>query len=521
MKRTSLSLLALFLAGSLSMETPAHLTPVAHAAPPRPNIILVLTDDLDTRVFNRMPGREELLTDEGTTFSNSFVSLSLCCPSRTALLRGQYAHNTGIYTNNAPGGGFQAVHDGGLEASTAATWLRAAGYRTILLGKYLNGYPGTEGQTYIPPGWNEWHSPVGGIRYFDYNLNENGRVNHYGTAPRDYLTDVISRKSNAFIRRRAEQGNGQPFFMYIAPYAPHGPATPAPRHASQLPNAQAPRTPSFNEEDVDDKPAWVQSHPTLTASQRNQMDDLYRKRRQSMLAVENLLESLLETLEDTEQLENTYIFFTSDNGFHQGQHRLTSGKNTGFEEDLRVPLVVRGPGVPQGAVRGHLVANIDLAATFAELAGATIPGFVDGRSLVPLLRTSPPPAASWRQALLLEHGWPGDPARPEEAVSSVLLEPSDPDDDDMEPVPVPLYQDPAGAVQAAPVFQGLRTADRRSYIEYAGGERELYDLVTDPDQLANGYEGADPELVARLAAWLNLLRNCAGDTCRSGESGPP
>jgi arylsulfatase A-like enzyme len=519
MRPTGLSYAVLLVAGSLSLE-PAPLTPVAQASPPRPNIILVLTDDLDTRIFSRMPGREDLLTGEGTTFTNSFVSLSLCCPSRTALLRGQYAHNTGIFTNNAPAGGFQAVHDRGLEASTAATWLHAAGYRTILLGKYLNGYPGAAGQTYIPPGWSEWHSPVGGVRYFDYDLNDNGRVNHYGDDPRDYLTDVLSRKSNAFIRRMAGNGGGQPFFMYIAPYAPHGPATPAPRHASAFPNAQAPRTASFDEEDVSDKPAWVQSHPRLTASQIDQMDNLYRKRRQSMLAVEDLLEGLIETLEDTGQLDNTYIFFTSDNGFHQGQHRLTSGKNTGFEEDLRVPLVVRGPGVPEGAIRGHLVANIDLAPTFAALAGVAAPGFVDGRSLVPLLGTSPPPQSTWRRALLLEHGLPDDPERPG-IEGSALIEPSDPDRDDLDPTPIPLGQDPAGAVQAAPVFQGLRTANRLSYIEYANGERELYDLALDPDQLANGHEGADPVLVARLAAWVALLRDCAGATCRTGESGPP
>jgi arylsulfatase A-like enzyme len=454
------------------------------------------------------------------TFSNSFVSLALCCPSRTALLRGQYAHNTGIFTNNAPAGGFQAVHNGGLEASTAATWLRDAGYRTILLGKYLNGYPGTAGPTYIPPGWNEWHANVNGMGFYDYDLNENGRVNHYGTGDSDYLTDVLSRKSNNFIRRRAEAGGGQPFFMYIAPYAPHGPATPADRHEGRFPNAEAPRTDSFDETDVTDKPAWVQSHPFLTDAQIEKIDRTYRKRRQSMLAVEDLLKGLIETLQRTGQLDNTYIFFTSDNGFHQGQHRLVSGKNTGYEEDLRVPLVVRGPGVPRGAVRGHLVANIDLAATFADLAGAPIPAFVDGRSLAPLLRTNPPPQSSWRRALLLEHGVPGVALQPGEPFP-VLVEPADPDDDNTDAAALTLNEDPSGVVQSAPVFQGLRTADRLTYVEYADGARELYDLAADPDQLANAYGTANPTLVTQLAAWLNVLRNCAGATCRSGEAGPP
>ena len=517
--RTSKGLaLALILAGAISFHDDAHITPPTYAAPARPNIILVLTDDLDMTVFDKMPGREELLTERGTTFNNSYVSLALCCPARTALLRGQYAHNTGVYTNKAPGGGFEAVKSRGLEASTMATWLKGGGYRTILLGKYLNGYPGSAGPTYIPPGWSEWHASVNGMKFFDYDLNENGQIKHYGDRPADYLTDVLSRKSNNFIERRA--ADGQPFFMYIATYAPHGPATPAPRHAARFPNAQAPRTASYDEADVSDKPEWVQSHPLLTGNQGNQMDALFRKRRQSMLAVEDLLQGLIDTLRATNQLSNTYIFFTSDNGFHQGQHRLTSGKNTGFDEDLRVPLVVRGPGVPAGAARGHIVANIDLAPTFAELAGVAIPQQVDGRSLVPLIRTSPPPQSSWRRALLLEHGVP-EPARPEDAPSDLLVEPLDPDDDDMEPLAIRAADAPQGVVQAAPVFQGLRTADRLAYVEYANGERELYDLALDPEQLSNAYGSADPVLVARLAAWVELLRGCSGATCRSAEMGPP
>jgi arylsulfatase A-like enzyme len=483
MKHTRSLLLALL---SLGMVT-AEGTPAAPAAV-RPNIILILTDDLDTRLFARMPRLESLLSDHGTTFANGFVSLSLCCPSRSSILRGQYAHNTGVYTNAPPGGGYQTFHDLGRESSTVATWLRSSGYRTVLLGKYLNGYPGTEGAGYIPPGWNEWYSLTGGAKYFDYRLNENGSLVAYGSEPKDYLTDVLSRKAKNFVRRRAAAGDGRPFFMYLAPYAPHGPATPAPRHADAFPNAQAPRTPSFNEEEVGDKPGWVQNHALLTDRQVDRLDDLARKRRQSMVAIEDMVESLIATLEDTGQLSSTYIFFTSDNGFHLGQHRLMPGKNTGFEEDLRVPLVVRGPGVPAGAVRRHLAVNIDLAPTFAELAGVAAPSFVDGRSLVPLFRTSPPPVAAWRQAFLLEHGHP-------DGVTTT-------------------------AAGAPPVFQGLRTADRWTYIEYVDGQRELYDLSGDPAQLDNAYESADPALKERLAAWLDRLRGCAGVTCRGGEQPP-
>lgn len=502
-------LLVVVILGSLSFgEAPIGRTSVIQASQ-RPNIIFILTDDLDMRVFNRMPRLQTLLTEQGTTLANNFVSLSLCCPARTALLRGQYAHNTGIFTNALPGGGFQKVFDTGLERSTVATWLQTAGYRTGLMGKYLNGYPGTAGNTYVPPGWDEWDALVGGARYFDYRLNENGRVVRYGTAARDYLTDVLSRKANAFVRQSAAAADGKPFFLYITPYAPHGPATPAPRHDDTFPNAQAPRTPSFNEEDVSDKPLWVQNHPPLTRRQINTMDDLAQRRRQSMRAVEDLVENLIATLAGTGQLANTYIFFSSDNGFHQGQHRLLSGKNTGFEEDLRVPLVVRGPGVPAGQLRDELSVNIDLAPTFAELAGADIPDFVDGRSLVPLLGASASPVEGWRQAFLLEHGFPGDSAPSAGA---------DEDDDDAEVVePAPATTAP----RRAPVFQGLRTSAPLTYIEYVNGERELYDLSADPNQLRNGYLTADPALLVRLATWLNLLRDCAGAVCRSAERAAP
>jgi N-acetylglucosamine-6-sulfatase len=290
---------------------------------------------------------------------------------------------------------------------------------------------------------------------------------------------VLAGKATDFIRRAA--ADGLPFFMYLAPYAPHQPATPAPRHAEAFAGVTAPRPPSFNEADVSDKPAWVQSRPLLTATQIAQLDLLYRKRLQSLLAVEDLLEQLIQTLLATHQLRHTYILFTSDNGFHLGQHRLPAGKNTAYEEDLRVPLLVRGPGVPAGRVLEHLAVNIDLAPTFAELAGAVAPEFLDGRSLVPLLGPHPPPLASWRQAFLLESGFR----------------------------------------TGARVFQGLRTTTH-TYVEYVNtGERELYDMVDDPDQLHSLHDTAEPALLAQLAARLAQLRTCAGAACRTAEDTLP
>jgi arylsulfatase A-like enzyme len=177
------------------------------------------------------------------------------------MLRGQYSHNNGIFTNELPGGGFDKAYTTGIERSTIATWLRGAGYKTVLLGKYLNGYPNSaSGQTYIPPGWTEWFGRVAGSS-FNYTLNENGRIVHYGTAVDDYLQDVMNRKTANFIRRNAASQNRKPFFVWLATSSPHSPATPAPRHANSFSNAIAPRTPTFNEADVSRQPAWIRNRP--------------------------------------------------------------------------------------------------------------------------------------------------------------------------------------------------------------------------------------------------------------------
>jgi N-acetylglucosamine-6-sulfatase len=478
----------------------------------RPNIVLILTDDLDEGVFDKATGLQSLLTAPGTRFSNSFVNVALCCPSRVASLRGQVAHNSGIFTNRSPDGGFAKVYADGLENSTMATWLQGAGYRTALVGKYLNGYPTGASKTYVPPGWSRWWSPNGGNFYSQYNytLNENGTTVAYGNADADYFVDVIARKSTAFIQETVATSPGTPFFIYVAPSIPHGPATPPRRYLDDFPAAQAPRTASFNEADVSDKPQWVRSKARLTAPEIARIDDLYRKRRASLKAVKDLVQNIIGVLIATRQLDNTYIFFTSDNGFHQGQHRLNSGKNSAYEEDIRVPLVVRGPGVAAGRVETRLAGNIDLAPTFAELAGVTPPAFVDGRSLVPLLRGIAP--ASWRKAFLLEHGGPSITP----ASTDPSLEPQDP------------FDLQAQATGAPPTFAGLRTASQAltgqgplSYVEYDTGERELYDVSVDPDQLRNSYAGSSRALKAKLTSWLASLRSTAGASFRAAEEAAP
>jgi arylsulfatase A-like enzyme len=472
-----------------------------------PNIVFILADDLDERLFEQQSAIQTLLTEKGARFENHFVSLPLCCPSRVTTLRGQYAHNTGVYVNAAPDGGFAKVNRDGLEGSTIATWLKTAGYRTALIGKYLNGYPGIDETNYVPPGWHWWISANGGHPYrgYDYSLNENGRTVAYGYAPQDYLVDVISRKSIDFIKSTVSAHPDDPFFLYVNPYVPHLPATPPPRYvALRFRDLLAPRTASFNEEDVSDKPAWVQAKAPLGDAEIALIDTLSRNRRRSMLAVEDLVQRLVLTLTALDQVENTYVFFASDNGFHQGQHRLASGKGTAYEEDIRVPLVVRGPGVPAGRVVHEITGNVDYAPTFAAIAGITPPSFVDGRSLLPLLTGETSPV--WRKVLLLEHKGFRKALLP---VADGLSEPEDPHDVQ------------AAATGGMPGFAGLRTSGSLTYVEYETGECELYDLTADPDQLNNICAHADPGLKTKLSKWLDSLRHAAGDTLREVEQTPP
>jgi arylsulfatase A-like enzyme len=481
-QRFFLSLLLLFASIGVACSSSEPTVVPAPDPPKHPNILFILTDDLDTDSIKVMPQLKSLLIEQGTLFSNFFITTPLCCPSRTSILRGQYAHNTQIFGNQIPHGGFEKVYSLGLEESTIATWLHAVGYNTALMGKYLNAYPMKNSETYVPPGWDEWYSPVEGQPYsgFNYTLNENGKLVSYGNNPKDYGTDVYHRKATRFITSAIK--SGKPFFVYLSTYTPHEPATPAPRHQDLFADAEAPHSPSFNEGDVSDKPRRIRNLHPLNNSQIINIDELYRRRLQSLQAIDEMLANLVETLEGLGQLENTYIVFSSDNGYHLGHHRLRFGKQTPYEEDIRVPLVVRGPNVPVGQVIEHLTANIDLAPTFAEWAGVTAADFVDGRSLVPLLSGNSPLENIWRQAILLET----NTTRRDTPV---------------------------------PAFQAIRTKDYK-YVEYVTGERELYDLSKDPHELQNINEIADPALIQQLAARLVELRSCAARSCRDTEDAP-
>ena len=249
----------------------------------------------------------------------------------------------------------------------------------------------------MPPGWDEWYGKIDQQKLYDYRINENGEEVSYGNEEGDFYTDVLSGQATDFVGRAAPED--QPFFAYVAPTAPHGPATPAERHEGAFAEEEGPRPPSYDEEDVSDKPSPIAAAERISETESSEIDDYYRQRLESMLAVDEMVGSLVDELEAAGELDNTYIFFTSDNGWFGGEHRIRSGKNRPYEESARVPLFVRGPGVADGATTEKLTLNTDFAPTFAELAGVSFPA--DGRSLTPLLH-SEEPSSPWRSSVLLE-----------------------------------------------------------------------------------------------------------------------
>jgi arylsulfatase A-like enzyme len=463
--------------GAAAPTAPDLPRPSPTASPrPLPNIVLILADDLDAAATLHMPHLRAHLQDQGMTFTESFTTTPLCGPSRATLLSGQYGHNHGIENNLPPEGGFQKWMATGKESSTVATWLREAGYRTALVGKYVNRYPEGAEPTYVPAGWDDWYamfSDRGSDAYYYYSLNENGTVSGFAGAPSDYITDVISDKAVEFLRK-AEARDAQPFFVHISPNAPHRPAEVAPRHQGSFGSLVAPRVPSFNEEDLRDKPRWYSGQPILGDREVERTDRLYRDRLGTLLAVDEMIDRLMRELGALGELDNTYVFFTSDNGFLLGQHRFPHGKDAPYEESIRVPLIVRGPDVPQNRRHDALVANIDLASTFVELGRGRVPDTVDGRSLVPLLGGATP--AGWREDLLIEHWTDSDSGLPD--------------------------------------WFGVRTRTT-VYVEYpATREIELYDLRNDPYQMESQHLAADAATLQRLSDRVAALAGCRGAACR-------
>jgi arylsulfatase A-like enzyme len=425
-----------------------------------PNVVFILTDDMRLDQLERMPIVQSELVDKGVTFDDAFITNPLCCPSRTSILRGQYSHTTGIYQNTPPAGGYPTFHDAGEESSTLATWLDGAGYRTGLVGKYLNKYG--PGNTAIPPGWDRWVAlDEENQAVYDYDVNIDGTIQHFGTTASDYAATVWTSFGEDFIRSTPTD---TPLFLYLAYNAPHAPYTAAPDHTadprcSDVTNADSP---SFNEADVSDKPAEIRAIPPLSSSaQKSLGTSLPRVQCRMLLSADDGVGRILTALADTGRLADTLIVFVSDNGAYLGEHRL-NGKSEIYEEDVHVPMLIRYDAITSGAPTHdeHLVMNVDLAPTVVDLLGldvapgcptppykGTCSGGFDGRSLVPILDGS---VTDWRNEILLEN-------KP---------------------------------------WCAVRT-DRYVFGRQSTGEEELYDLQTDPFELTNMLYGTiSPETQA-------------------------
>src|SRR5829696_1897302 len=318
----------------------------AAGATAKPNIVFILADDMRRDDLRYMPKTRSVLGNKGMSFSNAFVSNPLCCPTRATIMRGQYAHNTGVWTNKGSSGGLQAYRNEGNEKDNMATRLDAAGYRTGLFGKYLNEYSGTSDK---PRGWDRWFAHTGGSQYYDYKINDDGRILHYGSTSADYETDVIADHAKTFIGTSAKAG--EPFFAFVAPRAPHSPATPATRDQHAYDGLKAQRLPSFNEKNVSDKPPWIRKLPMLSDAKKAKIDNRAEKRAETLQSLDDLVAGIVSRLNDRHVLSKTYIFFTSDNGWHAGEHRMEERHPAGSCSQLFTGLQ-RYPHERRSQVRG-------------------------------------------------------------------------------------------------------------------------------------------------------------------------
>jgi arylsulfatase A-like enzyme len=480
---------------------------------------LIQTDDQAYRQLTRhaMPKTKRLLARGGTKFTDYVASTAQCCPSRASLITGQYAHNHGVTSNNV---GYPGLVERG---NVLPVWLQRDGYWTIHVGKFLNGYEKTVNpNSVVAPGWEEWHTVLGNTSYYGYDLFVNGKVRHYGGRRGDHITHVLNRRAVRMVDKYAPKGH--PFYLQLDQRAPHSgqqhdpygrcgrAPMPMPADKRLFMDVELPNPPSFNEEDMRDKPSFLRSAPKLTPDERRKARKSWRCALASLRGVDRGVAKVYDAVKDAGELNKTVFIFTSDNGQFHGQHRLRTGKVLPFEEAMHVPLLIRAPKrYRDGAARvekvGRPVGNIDLAPTILDLTGArpcSDPGecrTMDGRSLMPLLRRS----GSWprARALLTEYRV-GDAGR-----------------------------------YATCEFTGIRTRDnvyvRHTRVIRPGtsqcvstDQRERYDLNRDPYELNNlcfGGSGAScphDEQQLDLELRLSQLRACAGVPGRDGRvSGRP
>ncbi len=474
-------------------SVPDSTFPPSSPRPDAPNVIVFMTDDQSIEQMSALPEASALLAGRGVTFSNSFVNYPTCCPSRATFLTGQHATNHRVLWNRPPSGGYENFAD---QDTTLAMSLQSNGYDTYFVGKYLNGYGITPDYRVTPPGWSNFYGLVDptATMYLGYSIFHDGQITDYTMRDEDYVTDVMTDIALDNLQKQAETGG--PLFMWVSYVAPHpaggvgrvefeadglnalrveldeGPkaAIPATRHVGLADDVSLPVFPSYNEEDVTDKPAPLQ-RPLLGIAQDEAVLAAYRREVESLISVDESILAIVDELEAQGRLDNTYLMFTSDNGQMHGQHRFESGKYLVYEPSIRVPLIIAGPDVRVGKA-DSLVSNVDLAPTIADLTGTDLLREPDGKSLVPLLRDE---NTTWNRALFIEARGPIAERRPQ--------------------------------------YVAVRTSDWL-YAEYTSGDRELYNLIADPDELVN--VAADPSYgatILQLSQSLRSLESCKGSTC--------
>lgn len=507
----------------------------------KPNIVLIQADDIVRSDIRYMPNVRAFLGKGGTTFTNYHVPYPLCGPARAALLTGQLAHNNQVLANfkSNDGGHYQLTSlPGKLNGrNTLAPWLRKAGYRTGFVGKYLNEYA-TLNHKEIPAGWDSWMGLLdqSTYDYYNYAMNINGKVRYWGDPeyakaqlnlgtitstnspesfgelfaafqqafdpwdyfgwqrPQDYTMDVNGKMANTFVQNSVK--SRKPFFLYYAPPGPHAedtnhiqglrPGAPGPdprppkRYENTFDNVELPRPPAFNEADVSDKAANVSGLPSLSEAQIEKLQDNYRGRLGAVKSIDDQVGKIIRSLKNRRELNNTIVMFTSDNGYLQGEHRLAASKFLPFENSIRVPFMVRGPGIKAGRKVTGTAIDVDITPTILKAAGANSGRLLDGISLL---------AAAKKKGKLPYRDIPIEAERP-----------------------VFKFTTPLTAFDLP--FYGVKTS-RYKYVHWSFGDVELYDLKNDPHELENIADNpAMAGTVAKLEAEAARLSKCKGKTCR-------
>ncbi|PVD33907.1 hypothetical protein C0Q70_05169 [Pomacea canaliculata] len=480
--------------------------------PKPPNIVFVLTDDQDLVLGGMDPMQKttNLIGQQGLTFTNAVVSCPICCPSRSSIISGKYIHNHGAINNSVEGGCSSRSWQQNQETRGFPVYLKQRGYTTFFAGKYLNqyGYDRVGGVSHVPPGWDWWNGLVGNSKYYDYQISINGTLETHGhDYLNDYLTDLINRRAQDFLELQGP--SSPPFFLMLSTPACHEPFPSAPHYAHRYSAAKAPRDHgSFNVKAKDKH--WLMEQPIIPMPNDTLqlVDEYYSSRLRTLLSVDDMVEDVYNTLRRKNLLDNTYILFASDNGYHLGQFGLPYDKREPYEFDIRVPMMIRGPGIAAGTTSQESAMNIDLGPTFISLAGGEVPDHMDGKPLTPLWE-NPKASQNFRPNVLVEYSG-------EEKVSIAGC---------------PQWQNqrlfncnPLAHCVCEDAWNNTFSCIRATvdsaiykYCEFKDNQNfvELYELISDPFELTNLASTAAPNLKETLKQQLALLTSCSGSTCNT------